>query len=423
MFAKFIRYLKDHKASVSTMSAMMFPALVGLTALGVDASSWMMERRNLQTAADAAAIAAAWEAARGNDEVLQRGVATTEATNNGFAPDRNGLLDLDYDDDVTGAVSQVSVTLSQDAHMYFAKMIMPSGVRVEVSAEAIVTEPGEDFCILSLDSSASGAVTTSGTVDLMMPDCGIAVNSSADDALTVNGNVDITVEDINIVGGIETNGGSGDINYESLVTGGSVVYDPYADVEIPDFTSCTAQQMRNGLRVNRTRTLTPGVYCGGITVTGNNTLTFSPGVYILDGGGLSISGGGSVIAHDVTIILTNSGGSTYGSYGTFDITGNRNLYFSATDSGDTAGIVLFQDRNAPANGVNRILGSNVVEIDGVIYIPSQEVNYGGGVAITSDVCTQIIGRTVIMHGTPYLGTSCDGSSTRPIGLVRARLSG
>lgn len=411
----------SEKGSITTMSAMTMPVVMAMVGLGIDSSNWMMNKQNLQTAADAAAIAAAWEAARQHEDVMTT-IAETEAVHNGYQPERNGDIRVRYSDNVSGATGEVTVTLSQDADLFFSKLIM-ADVRISASARAIVTEPGYDFCILGLDEDESGAVTTSGNVDLSMPDCGIAVNSDSDDALLVHGNVDIDVEDINIVGDMEVSGNSASITYDTLRTNGSVVYDPYANVNIPPFVGCSAADMRHGTRINRNTTLSPGVYCGGITITGNNTVTFDPGVYILDGGGLSITGSGMIVAHDVTIILTNSGSTSYGSYGTFDITGSRNLYLSAIDTGDTAGIVLYQDRNAPSNGVNRIMGNNIVEVDGVIYTPNQELNYGGGVEISSEVCTQLIGRTVVLHGTPYLGTSCDGSSSRPIGLVRARLSG
>ncbi len=316
----------------------------------------------------------------------------------------------------------MTVTLEQDAHMYFASILLPTETRIAVTAKAIVTVPSGDFCILSLDTNDRWAFRNSGSVNLVMPECGIAVNSYDEEAMDVNGFVTIDVKDINIVGDLSISGASARVEYETLNVGTNVVYDPYANLEIPTFSGCSRSDMRHPTTINSTATLSPGVYCGGIRISGTNTVTFSPGVYILDGGGLTVTGGGSIVANDVNIVLTNSGGSSYGSFGTIDITGNRDIYFSARETGDLAGIVFFQDRRASESGVNKILGSNIVQVDGAIYTPRQELNFGGNAAVTSEVCTQVIGRTVVMHGNPHVGSSCDGSATKPIGVVRARLS-
>ncbi len=65
-----LAFFRSESGSVMTLASMIFPVVVGMAALGVDTSNWMMERRNLQTAADAAALAAAWEAARQNNDIM-----------------------------------------------------------------------------------------------------------------------------------------------------------------------------------------------------------------------------------------------------------------------------------------------------------------------------------------------------------------
>ena len=147
------------------------------------------------------------------------------------------------------------------------------------------------------------------------------------------------------------------------------------------------------------------------------------------GGGFDVSGGGSLVGNGVTIILTNGGGSSGSSsttYGQFNITGNRSIRLTAATSGTYAGIAVFQDRRAPSNTAqgNFLTGGSTVVVDGLMYFPKQELNYGGGVATsTSGYCTRMIANTIVMHGTPFIGNDCEGRTERPIGNPVIRLVG
>ena len=59
-YKKLSDYIIDRTGSIIPMTALMLPLIVGMTGFGVDVSMWMMNKRDLQSAADAAAIAAAW---------------------------------------------------------------------------------------------------------------------------------------------------------------------------------------------------------------------------------------------------------------------------------------------------------------------------------------------------------------------------
>jgi hypothetical protein len=407
--------MRAARGSIAVLAAFAIPIIIGFTGLGVDASYWMMQRRDLQTAADAAVLSAGWEAAKGNTGDLET-AARQQAEENGWSETDAGDFEFSYDT----VTNVVRVDLVQKADLFFSRYFI-SDVSVSASAEATIDEPGNDFCILALDDDAEGALSISGNVDVDMPDCGFAVNSTDEASLVLNGSYDIVIGDVHLAGGYTENG-NGDFEYEALRTNARRLADPYSDLAIPSFTGCSANSMRSPQRYNRNSTLSAGVYCGGITVTGNNTINLNPGVYILDGGGLNISGNGAFNAPGVTIILTNSRHGASGTYGSFDISGGRDFFFSAPTSGSTAGVALYQDRNAPTSGTNTVTGNGDVEVDGAIYTPSQEINFGGGRDIGSDICTHIIGRTVRLHGNPYLGGSCEEDYDAEVGVVSVRLT-
>lgn len=425
----FNRYIKSENGAVLPIAAFAFPLIFGMAGLGVDASSWMMQKRNLQTAADAAAIAGGWELSNGGSPEDVEYAALKEAEMNGYNPENEGAqLHITISESDNGNPT-VQVDIEQAVDVWFSSMFMDAEtIQAGTTATSEIEGVDGGFCILSLNEEDSGSVTTSGSVTIEAPGCGIAVNSEADDALTLNGNVEIDIGRVKIAGGYDIIGGSADFSYSSMNTNASKTADPYEDLEIPEFNGCSNNEMRRPTRITGggSHTLSPGVFCGGITISGNNDIELEPGVYILDGGDFDVSGGGSITGEGVTIILTNSGGDSYGSYGNMDLTGNKEVYLEAPTEGEEwEGVVVFQDRNAPADrSSNRITGTTGVEIRGAAYTPTRPFEFGGDGQVASSntsPCSRIIADSVVLHGNAAVGNNCDGTGMRPIGSPFVKL--
>lgn len=412
-------YRDNERGAILPFLALMIPVILAFVGLGTDAGFWMAEKRKLQAAADAAVIAAGWEIANGNQQDMLY-YATREAGENGYeGEDANGEIDVEIISQNEDGIT-VRVILEQDAEVFFASSVYSGGIRVTASADALVTPTDGEFCILALDEESSGAFTTSGTVEVQAPTCSLAVNSNHDTAVLLNGNVDLNFDTVKIAGNYDVRGNSADFNYNALSVNQSRVSDPYSDLETPDFEGCDEED----LRVNADATLSPGVYCGGLDISGNNDIYFEPGVYIMDGGSFKITGGGNIDAEDVTFILTGSGND----YADLDISGSKDITIKAPEEGDEwQGIAFFQDRNAPTgnNRVNKIVGSSEIYLNGTAYFPSQELWFGGGSNTTSEdsPCTRIIANKVTLAGNPLMENQCAGmgipsSGTPGVKLVR-----
>lgn len=400
---------------------MMFLTMTGFVALGVDLSQWMTQKRSLQTAADAAALAGAYELAneRSSDDAIA--AALQEAQNNGYDPSASSAsidTDIDLNGNGTG-LATVQVTIRTAATGWFSGLLSDSAVITGVTATAEERLDGDgQYCMLALATTGT-AITTSGTVTVDANGCGVAANSDSSAALAMNGNVTVNVGAVNLTGDYDTSGNV-NFNYESIKTNtGQHTADPYADF-VPDAapSTCTAGQQAAGpTSVSGTTTLNPGVYCGGISLSGNGTVTLNPGVYYIDGGSFSSSGNGSLVGDDVTLIFTNSGGSSYGTYGSMNFTGGRNVNLAAPTTGTQAGIVIYQDRLSPSTCVSRVYGNGAIQLDGTVYAPTCAFRFGGTSAVTSsdDVCTSIVSSTIVYHGTPTIGTNCEGKGVRGIG--------
>ena len=413
--AKLKTYIFNREASSLPFIALSLPVVMGMVGLATDASLWMVQKRELQAAADAAAMAAAWEVAQGTDEYMEY-AADKEAENNGYDSSANGELEVFIAEEVADG-QVVRVNLSQDVRTFFSRVISSEPVRVNVDADALASTEAGNFCILALEEFGSDSLTSFGSVVVDSPDCGIAANSISEEALTMSGNVEMTVDNIRLSGDYSV-GGSVDLSYNSLKTHRPPTPDPYEDLEGPAYGACD----HNRMRVNSNTTLTPGVYCGGLTITGNNTVEFEPGVYILDGDTFDVSGGGSLIGEGVTFILTGSGND----YAQLDISGNRYVQFSPPLAGEEwGGITFFQDRDAPtdARSENRIIGTSDVVFDGVAYFPSQGLRFGGNATLTGadSPCTKLIARTVTLAGNPRLGNSCDDYDPEAIEVPDVKL--
>jgi hypothetical protein len=159
------------------------------------------------------------------------------------------------------------------------------------------------------------------------------------------------------------------------------------------------------------------------TISGNvsvstGTLDLSPGVYIVDGTfGLS---GGTISGTGVTIIVTHNSG---GSYGTLSQTGGA-LDITAPTTGTTAGVAIYQDRNAPDStytgsacdtNCSSFGGTtSTQDIQGAIYFPHGSVAYAGHSANVGSNCTQLIAYTLNLSGTMTFNARC--SSTGVLGM-------
>ncbi|MDH5722030.1 MAG: pilus assembly protein TadG-related protein [Alphaproteobacteria bacterium] len=416
MFGLIKKLFKKKEGSVMPFVALTFPVVLGMVGLGVDASYWMAQRIDLQKAADAAVISAGWEMAQ-STEIYMEDSALREAIRNGYDVSANGNLTLTELGTTTDGTI-ISLILAQDATTYFSRAIMSNPVRIQVEAQALVTDVDGLFCVLALEQFDTATIDTFGSVNFSMPDCGIAVNSIHDEALTISGNASVVVDNVRISGGYSIDGGSANFQYGSLKTDQSRLEDPYEDLEVPAYSGCDQTNYSTAADT----VFSPGVYCGGITVTGNNNITFAPGVYIIDGGSLNISGGGSLFGEGVTFILTGSGTD----YAQVDITGNKSVLLSAPLAGEEwEGITFFQDRNAPVgdNTSNKISGTSDLVINGVAYFPSQAIQFSGDASLAgaASPCTKLIARAVSFGGNPSMGNNCDPYGVREIEIPKVRL--
>jgi hypothetical protein len=139
----------------------------------------------------------------------------------------------------------------------------------------------------------------------------------------------------------------------------------------------------------------------------------APGIYVIDRGSLTMTGGSTLNAPaGVTIVLTSSTGS---GYGTVSIAGGNTFDVSAPTTGPTAGLAVYQDRRAPSTSSNSFSGGSGQTIQGALYFPNEPVTYSGGTGNTPATCTQLVVLRATFVGTSTLNSSCTGTGVASIG--------
>jgi hypothetical protein len=156
-----------------------------------------------------------------------------------------------------------------------------------------------------------------------------------------------------------------------------------------------------------TVTLSPGVYCGGISV-GKATVTFSPGTYILMGGGLSTQNANSHIS-GTGVTLYNTYNATY-PYAPFNIVAASTATLTAPTTGTYAGVLIMEDRSIPANTYTDVFGGgSSAAYTGIVYGPKSTMVFYGNASLTAYTIVvsyrlQMVGTTAINNNYSSLPT-------------------
>jgi len=412
--------LRNRSGQAAIFATLTLSLIFSSMGLAVDLGWSYFLKQRVQTAADAAATAAAVYALTHNDTcaTVSCGTALTctsitsppsssltagclYATADGPPVLTASLIENDSTH-LPGSLSGVAPSIwvqatvsASNPNLFFS--VSGFGT-AHITASAIAGIPGVPAasCIYALDPSASGALTVKGTATISATNCPVYVDSNSGSALvktgsgSINGTVDIV--------GNYSQVGSGSIS-PAPSTGKSLVADPLAALPTPTFSGCDF----TNYSTSSDATLSPGVYCGGVSITGSGTITMNPGIYIMNGGGFSSGGSANITGSHIMIYNTATASQTIGAV---SITGSGTLTLSAPNTGTYEGILIFQDRSQSVGGT--VTGSNTSVVTGTLYFPDANLTYTG---TTTAQYTAIVADTVTMVGTSAFKTDTNGTFT------------
>lgn len=407
------RLKRDRSGNYATIFALLSPVLIGFAGLSTEGGLWLYKHQTLQGAADSAALSAATLYTLNSSKDLNPQADAVVAAY-GYTAGASGTTVTVNRPPLSGNYTSnpkaVEVIVGISQPRLLTAIYSSEPIAIKGRAVALAGDNGNG-CVLALNASASGSISTQGSSHINLSGCSVYDNSSNGTALTNGGSATITADAVNVVGGLS--GGSGISATRGINQGVSALADPYADVSPPAFSGCDY----NNLSIHTTVTLNPGVYCNGLQLNAGANVTLNPGIYYIDRGTLRVNGGATLTGTGVTIVFTSSTGSNYADAA---INGGATIDLTAPASGPTEGIVIFGDRNMPAGTTFNFNGGAGQTFGGAVYLPRAAIAYSGGASGGTN-CTQLIGDTVSFSGDANLAVNCAGVGTKNIGLFQASL--
>jgi Flp pilus assembly protein TadG len=391
----------NRRGTVAVLVALLLPVIIGVTALGLDGGLLLLQRRQAQSIADAAALAGAYSLYGGSSFSTAQTAAIAIGTQNG----------------VTISTSQVTqpqkgyIAVSVEVtHPRCFSALWGSG-NMSATATAVArasANPYSTAAVLALDSSGAG-ITLSGLTQVTAKNGSVIVDSTSATSILASGSPTITTPELDLSGGIAYSGTNP--NKATVTkTGQTRTPDPLAGISAPSSSGMTVQSNSAiNLLASATMTLSPGVYNGGFNLSGSASITMNPGIYYINGGGISLTGSSSITGNGVFIY--NTGG------GAINLSGTGTISLNPMSSGTYQGITVFQDRSSSV-GATMSGGSNINNT-GTFYFPGSRLTLSG----TSGVATmgaQIIAKDLTFSGTAGIQVKYDSSvaGTTSLGLVQ-----
>lgn len=514
MFKAYRQALSALKAGSSgnatLLMALGMPMLIGGSGLAVDTAQWYMWKREIQFAADQAALAGAWARSDEHSRDTYRRRAEQEFRSNLSTTSAiAGTPAVSLADYEGGDENSVVVTATAEKRLPFSSILTGEATQVGVYAQASFTD-GTSYtaCLIAVDEDDSGAITIGGSAVLTAA-CGLAALSTSESSIVINGTPTVDPGWVISAGGIDdwlsqntdaeineymnglsdpfadlttptpnpnpaqtyncvsatttTTGdrrtktdifytywqgsntsGASPITYSGSgyledVTGSWTPWSygialPVNSVDgvtenngTPIWTSLggsgqdrkwrrtvirTTSEIDNAVTIssNTQATLNQGTYRGGFDVS--CTTVFNPGIYVIDGGRLKITGQHQVTGAGILIVLKN------GAY--IDIAGGANINLTAATAAQLsnvggipsaqaqqfAGMLVYEDRDSPGSENRNTLNGNAETVlNGKIYLPKSGITFSGTASVTS-ACLLIAAANITLEGDTNMSSFC-----------------
>jgi len=407
------RLTDDHGQATILMALLMGFVMIGFLGLAIDIGMFYRERRIVQQAADAGAMAAAQaESMEGTGPVdaaktaIQANGVTLNSTINSAPTTVVGKAIVNLVT-MTPAANRgyVQVSVSENSPTYFLSIFGYNGVNVTASAQASYKiSSATGACLLALDGAATPALTLNSGASIMNgvgATCAVTIDSGAGGGNTCNGasqavmanaSSTVNVNLFNIVGGICDHSSGG--MTPTPKTGATGESDPFAGLTAP---TKPAQSTTDVGTISGTMTLQPGSY-GNLNFNGSGyTVTLSPGVYYFDG---SVNIGAETLTGTNVTIYMDSGALTMNSAAQVNLTAPSTSQAAADGCTSCAGMAIWQ--NSTDTSAMILDSASNSSWKGAVYVPKGQLTLNGG--STGAAYGMVVADTVMMNST--LSLSC-----------------
>lgn len=414
------RFAADRRGNVAIIAALALPALMGTFGLGAEVASWYANQRDMQNAADSAALAAASNASTNYDTE-----AKAVTTQYGFKDGQAGVAVAVSNatpcpagvTDPMGGTNCYSVSISRNMPLVLAQFVGYSGdatvsgapaKQIHATAIAVQGAVPRPYCLVTL---GQGGVTlrTNGSPFADLSGCNIMSNGDA----TCNGH-NLQADNGDAHG---ANTGCGIVQHSNM----PLLPDPYSGLAsnippdpcsslFPGQPYASEPATKNGPALRPQNVFSGGAQqlgavqpiCGDLQLQGNTTITNTngPTALVIYNGNLDLNGFtlSTAAGSQVSIVFAGDNASNYGHVPM----GGGGLDIQGATSGVWKGVALYQAPNLTQNvNISAAGNSPTWDISGLVYLPHSAVTLSGAVNKSSngDSCFVLVSDSVLINGT------------------------
>lgn len=324
------RFRSAREGSASMLLAIGLPSMLALVGGAVDYAAATQAQSRLQGVADAAALSIA-----------------REMTLSPLTPERVQLLAVSHvkaalgegagEVQIVGALAENNLAISV---IITAPLKTPLGLLPKLTGETTLqtkslarvnaSSSPTKLCVLSLGEYNHGGIFMHNGSMMNAPECMLYSNSTHKSAVIVQQGSQLNANLVCARGGVSNMAGQ---VRATMLNDCPIQRNPLDTKPEPPLQGACIQ---NKLTVKEgIRTLSPGVYCKGLTIEGTARVTLNPGVYVFRDGPLTVRQNAEFSGKGVTLVFT--GKKSY-----FRFLDNSLIQISAPSSGVSAGMLLWE---------------------------------------------------------------------------------
>ncbi len=455
------RLLRDDRGSVMAIFVAI-PVVAGTVAVGVETGQLYRTKRQMQGAADAAALAGTIDKMNGGNIASITAAALYEAQRNGFQNGVNGVTVTVNSPPLAGANvstdNAVEVSIKKPSSFVLAKVLSSAlgnsfdMTSRSVAAQSTATSMQEtttttttrvsslDGCLVALTDGAEAGVSFT-SFNNFTSDCVIYSNGTGTGTSPSTSSVYMANFNNATMKSVYTRGTFTTASYNHVYltntaqqNQATAIVDPYAGLPTPSPGTCSYSNYNKSSMSSLT--ISPGTYCGGLQVSSINNVYFTPGIYYIANGDLYITSVNNVTCptcttdNGIAFVLTQTTGNN-ADIGGVRISSDNNISLNASSASQTspplyAGVLFYQDRRVP-NGtmsstskIFTISSLNTVTLTGAIYFPNNRIDIASinNASLANNGCTVWIGRYIKFssYNNNYVA-GCSAIGVTPPGII------
>ena len=351
-------------------------ALLGAAGLSVDIGYLRYQRRQMQSAADSAALAGAAQLGAGGGTAQAVIAARSDSQLNGFQDGDGNIVVTPTRTSINGNTDTMQVQVTNTYPTFFMRVFGAALRTATISTTATAQYLGGRGCIYALTGGTG--ITLSGGGSINTPNCNVISNQS------ISGRGAITAA---AVGAHNRSIGS----TPPAITGTLQATDPLSYLNAPAAGGMCTDINWAGGQNNGAQTLGPGTYSEIVlqaaippsrrnprgTAANSSSITFRPGTYVINGCGGAAKSGGLDLEGTGTLTANAGAGVTfYISRGGVTIGNTQTIHLNAPSNNPYAGILMFQPAsNTSPAAITGSGGGSYME--GALYFPNATLTLNG----------------------------------------------